>query len=143
MEIITTVISSFSKLTAMQHTTTQSMTWFMACKVSDVPENGGVCVKYQEEQIALFYFTRRGEWFASQNLCPHRRQMAISRGMIGSEAGEPKVACPFHKKTFSLVDGRCLNGDDVCNLKTYPVKVEDNHVYIGFAGNEIREEVLA
>jgi nitrite reductase (NADH) small subunit len=136
MEINTTVITSFSKSITMQQTTTQSMTWFMACKVSDVPENGGVCVKYKDEQIALFYFTRRGEWFASQNLCPHRRQMAISRGMIGSQAGEPKVACPFHKKTFSLVDGRCLNGDDVCSLKTYPVKVEENLVYIGLGGDD-------
>ena len=128
----------------MQHTTTtQSITWFMACTVSDVPENGGVCVKYKDEQIALFNFSRRGEWFASQNLCPHRRQMAISRGMIGSQADEPKVACPFHKKTFSLVDGRCLNGDDVCNLKTYPVKVEEDRVYIGFAHHSNGEEILA
>lgn len=116
----------------MQQTATQSITWFKACNVSDVPENGGVCVRYKDEQVALFHFTRRNEWYASQNLCPHRQQMAISRGMIGSQAGEPKIACPFHKKTFSLVDGRCLNADDICHLKTYPVKVEDNLVYIGF-----------
>lgn len=113
-------------------TATESITWFKACKVTDVPENGGVCVKYKEEQIALFYFARRNEWYASQNLCPHRHQMALSRGMIGSQGGEPKVACPFHKKTFSLVDGRCLNDDHVCQLKTYPVKVENSLVYIGF-----------
>ena len=42
------------------------ITWFPACQVSEVPENGGVCVKYNDEQIALFYFTRRGEWYATQ-----------------------------------------------------------------------------
>jgi nitrite reductase (NADH) small subunit len=50
--------------------------------------------------------------------------------MIGSQSGEPKVACPFHKKTFSLVTGECLNGDD-CSIKTFPVRVENNIVYIG------------
>jgi nitrite reductase (NADH) small subunit len=106
-----------------------SSEWFYACKVFDVPENGGVGVKYGDEQIALFYFTRRGEWYATQNECPHRRQMALSRGMIGSDADEPKVACPFHKKTFSLKTGECLNSDE-CAIKTYAVKVEGDAVFI-------------
>ena len=57
-------------------------------------------------------------------------QMALSRGMIGTLADEPKVACPFHKKTFSLKTGECLSGDEG-SLKTYPVKVEGGKVFIG------------
>ena len=104
--------------------------WFLACPVEDIPENGGACVKFNNEQIAIFNFTRRNEWYATQNLCPHRQQMAISRGMIGSEKDEPKVACPFHKKSFSLENGSCLNGDE-SPLKTYPIKVEDGLIFIG------------
>ena len=111
-------------------TTQQIQTWFAACYTTDVPENGGVCVKHNDEQIAIFHFTRRAEWYATQNECPHRQQMALSRGMIGAMGEEPKVACPLHKKTFSLKTGECLSGD-VCNIKTYPVKVEDGMVYIG------------
>lgn len=106
------------------------LTWFLACRTVDVPANGGVCVKYEDEQIALFHFSRRGEWYATQNMCPHRQQMALSRGMIGTQQDEPKVACPFHKKTFSLVTGECLQGDE-CSIKTYPVKIESGMVYIG------------
>jgi nitrite reductase (NADH) small subunit len=40
------------------------------------------------------------------------------------------VACPFHKKSFSLEDGTCLT-DEGYQLKTYPVKIEDGFVYIG------------
>lgn len=114
--------------------------WFPACRVSDVPTNGGVCVKYNDTQIALFHFTRRGEWYATQNECPHRRQMALSRGMIGSSNDVPKVACPFHKKTFSLVTGECLNGDE-CSITTYPVKVERDLVFIGISENHHHEKV--
>jgi nitrite reductase (NADH) small subunit len=114
----------------MTHTLTEKNTWFLACRAEDVPQNGGVCVKYKDEQIALFNFSRRGEWYASQNLCPHRMQMALSRGMIGSQNGEPKVACPFHKKSFSLIDGKCMGEEDY-RIKTYPVKVENGLVYIG------------
>jgi len=103
--------------------------WLLACRVEDAVENGGVCVKNGDEQIALFYFTRRKEWYATQNECPHRQQMALSRGMIGSIDGEPKIACPFHKKTFSLNTGACLSGDE-CAIKTYNVKVENGLVYV-------------
>ncbi len=113
----------------METMTELTQTWLYACNTQDVPENGGVCVKHGDEQIALFNFSRRGEWFATQNLCPHRRQMALSRGMIGSAGDEPKVACPFHKKTFSLQTGECLNGDE-CAIKTYPVKVEGERIFI-------------
>lgn len=109
---------------------TDKLTWFLACRKDDVPLNGGVCVKYGEEQIAIFHFSRRGEWYATQNMCPHRRQMVLSRGMIGSQNDVPKVACPFHKKTFSLLTGECLN-DEECSIRTYPVKVEQDRVYIG------------
>lgn len=105
--------------------------WIYACKVTDVPLNGGVCVKYKDEQIALFHFARRNAWYATQNLCPHKNQMALSRGMIGTQDGEPKVACPFHKKTFSLEDGRCLSDEMDCALRVYPVKLEEDRVYVG------------
>lgn len=127
----------------MSATLTESYTWFAACSTADVPENGGVCVKYKDGQIALFNFTRRGEWYASQNMCPHRMQMALSRGMIGSTDGEPKVACPFHKRTFSLIDGRCMNGDDCDSITTYPVKVENGKVFIGIPESNDTESVLA
>ena len=107
-----------------------TVNWFFACKALDVPENEGVCVKYEELQIALFNFTRRGQWYATDNLCPHKKQMALSRGMIGSQGEDPKVACPFHKKTFSLVTGECLEGDQ-CSIRTFPVRVNDGNVYIG------------
>src|SRR5918993_4713681 len=103
--------------------------WFAACRVEDAVANGGVCIKYGSTQIALFYFSRPDKWYATQNECPHKKQMALSRGMTGSRGDEHKVACPFHKKTFSLVTGQCLSGDE-CSIQTYPVKIENGLVYI-------------
>ena len=105
--------------------------WFKAAEVAAFPENGGACVKYQDQQIAVFHFKNRNEWYACQNLCPHKQQMILARGLIGDQCGEPKVACPFHKKTFSLLSGENLNGE-CYSVEIYPVKVEDGFVYIGF-----------
>ena len=110
-------------------TITDSLNWTLACKKDDIPENGGACVLINGEQIAIYNFKKRNEWYATQNLCPHKQQMALSRGMIGSVGDEPKVACPFHKKTFSLKSGACLSGDDY-QIKIYPVKVEGESVFL-------------
>jgi nitrite reductase (NADH) small subunit len=104
--------------------------WYKAAKTTDIPENGGACVLYNGKQIAIFNFTIRGEWFATQNMCPHKYEMALSRGIIGDMANEPKVVCPFHKKSFSLKNGECLTGDPY-KIEVYPIKIEDGFVFIG------------
>tara|TARA_R110000868_G_scaffold29420_3_gene109325 strand:+ start:2456 stop:2833 length:378 start_codon:yes stop_codon:yes gene_type:complete len=106
--------------------------WFKAAAVAKFPKNGGACVKYKDKQIAVFNFTREATWYACQNLCPHKMEMVLSRGMIGEDQGIPKVACPLHKNSFSLKTGKHLNGD-LDSLATYPVKIEDGFVYIGFS----------
>lgn len=105
--------------------------WFKAGSIHAFPDNAGACVKYKDKQIAVFHFTTQNQWYACQNLCPHRMEMVLSRGLIGDEKGEPKVACPMHKRTFSLLTGENLNGD-CASIAVYPVKVVDGEVYIGF-----------
>lgn len=104
--------------------------WHPACHIDDVPVDGGACVLLEGKQIAIFHFKRLGTWYATDNECPHKKQMALSRGIIGTQGDEPKVACPFHKKSFSLENGQCLSGDDFC-IATYPVRIENDMVMIG------------
>ncbi len=125
MITIDNIIYKSTKLEDVKH-------WFEVGPVHLFPDNGGECILYKGLQVAVFNFTRRTSWFACQNLCPHKKQMILSRGIIGSEGDEPKVACPFHKKTFSLQTGKNLNGDE-CDLATYPVKIEAGIVYVGFS----------
>ena len=116
--------------------------WFKAAPVHRFPVDGGACVKYQGQQIAVFNFARRGEWYACQNLCPHKQEMALSRGMIGSKDCEPKIACPFHKKNFSLISGENLNGEDY-QIQTYEVKVEEGFVYIDVSSFALTQNAQA
>jgi nitrite reductase (NADH) large subunit len=111
--------------------------WYHVGKVWDFPPDGGAAVRHGHTQIAVFNFASRGEWYASQNMCPHRREFVLSRGMIGDDHGKPKVACPLHKKTFSLETGACLGGEDY-SVRVFPVKVEGDDVYLHLpAANEL------
>ena len=109
----------------------QVTSWFKVGGIHLFDENGGACIKYKDKQIAVFNFKRKNKWYACQNLCPHKMEMVLSRGMLGDHEGIPKVACPLHKKTFSLNTGENLNGD-LEGIAIYPVKVENDVVYVGF-----------
>ncbi len=114
---------------AIADATNGGAAWWRAGEIADFPEGRGIAVEYGNAQIAVFNFSRRGEWYATQNLCPHKRDMVLARGLLGDKAGEPKVACPQHKKQFSLESGRCLSGGDL-RIQVFKVKLEDGAVHV-------------
>jgi len=104
--------------------------WFKTAALSQFNDNGGTAILYKGKQIAVFHFNDTDEWFASQNMCPHKMEMVLSRGLIGDKNGEPKIACPLHKNSFSLKTGQCLTTREL-NIEVYPVKIIDGYVYVG------------
>ncbi len=115
--------------------------WVKVGKVADFPVDGGRAVKYGNTQIAVFRLASRDAWYACQNLCPHKQEMVLSRGIIGDQGGVPKVACPLHKKTFSLESGTCLSGESY-QVEVFPVKVDSGSVYLDLPTEEELEQLL-
>ena len=108
--------------------------------INNVPENGGTTFKYGKHQIAVFNFTDNDQWYATQNLCPHKREMVLSRGLLGDTQGSPKVACPLHKKTFSLETGEGLSDPDY-SIQTFPVKLDGQDILVELPPENILDEV--
>jgi len=75
-------------------------------------------------------------------MCPHKKAFVLARGIIGDAAGEPKVACPLHKKTFSLADGRSLQGEEY-RIKTFSVKIEGDRVFVKLPPIDVLDAQLA
>jgi nitrite reductase (NADH) large subunit len=115
--------------------------WVRLARVDSFPKDGGRTLRYGNTQIAVFNFESRGEWYATQNKCPHMKDMVLGRGLIGDQQGVPKVACPLHKKSFSLVDGHCL-GEDSYKILTFPVKVEDGWVHVELPDEQTAEKMI-
>ncbi len=103
--------------------------WIRVGGVEDFPKDGGVAIRYGNAQIAVYNFVSRGEWYATQNMCPHMKDMVLARGLLGDQKGVPKVACPQHKKTFSLKSGECMSGEAL-RIRTFPIKVENGGVFV-------------
>jgi len=116
--------------------------WVRVGHVSDFPKDGGAAVKHGNVQIAVFNFTTRGEWYACQNMCPHKKAFVLSRGIIGDASGVPKVACPLHKRTFSLQSGESLQNEEY-RVQTFAVRIENDGVYLDLPSTETLEQTLA
>jgi len=104
--------------------------WIRFFNAEQALVNGGCVVRHGEDQIAVFNFKDKTEWYAVENNCPHQNQMVLSRGIMGDQDGEPKIVCPLHKNAYSLKTGKLLNGEHCRNLKTYAIKNENGGIFI-------------
>lgn len=102
--------------------------WVSVGKTSDFPKNAAGAILYGESQLAVFNNEKRGEWYCTQNMCPHKQAFVLSQGIIGDVSGTPKVACPLHKKNFDLKSGAEIDGD--LKIITFQVKIENDDVLV-------------
>lgn len=101
--------------------------WVALVELDDIPVGGGVACLTDDGQIALLR-PDPDHVFAIDNHCSHWNEAVLSRGLLRG-GNEPAVACPLHKRLFSLRTGRCLGGDCAA-LRTWPVRIEDGRVYV-------------
>jgi nitrite reductase (NADH) small subunit len=94
--------------------------WVTVCKKSDLLPGRGVAALINNRQYALF-LTNQGELFAVDNRDPFCDANVMARGIIGDRNGEPKVASPMLKQTFSLQTGICFE-DPTFTINTYQIR---------------------
>ncbi|KAF3222975.1 hypothetical protein TWF106_000769 [Orbilia oligospora] len=102
-------------------------------------------VKRGETQLAVFKI--KGKYYASQQMCPHKRSFVLSDGLIGDDAsGKLWVSCPNHKRNFELNGieaGKCANDDEI-NIAVFEAEErEDGWIYLRLPPVEELDGVLA
>ncbi|OZB50420.1 MAG: nitrite reductase (NAD(P)H) small subunit [Cellulomonas sp. 14-74-6] len=109
--------------------------WTLVCQLTDLVPERGAAALVDGAQVALFRVGDR-EVLAVQQLDPYSGAHVMSRGIVGSRAGAVTVASPMYKQVFDLRTGRCLDpvGKEPHDLRTWPVRVEDDVVLVGRAG---------
>lgn len=103
--------------------------WTPACTLDALTPGRGVAVLLRGgTQVAVFLLTD-GALFAVGNIDPFGRAAVMSRGLVGDRGGEPTVASPLLKQVFSLVDGRCLDVENM-SVGSFEVVSRDGVVYV-------------
>ncbi|KAF2157750.1 nitrite reductase [Myriangium duriaei CBS 260.36] len=100
---------------------------------SDAKTGSSLAVKRGDTQLAVFKI--RGKYYASQQMCPHKRAFVLSDGLIGDDLEKNKlwVSCPFHKRNYELSGERkgMCNNDESVNIAVFEAEErEDGMVYV-------------
>jgi nitrite reductase (NADH) small subunit len=103
--------------------TSSKMSWIEVGRVNDIPPLGARVVSTGEGNIAVFR-TATDEIFAVLDQCPHKGG-PLSQGIVHGRS----VTCPLHNWVLGLDDGVAKAPDEGC-VKTYPVKVQDDIIFL-------------
>lgn len=110
---------------------------------NDSLAGSSVAVKRGDTQLAVFKI--KGRYYASQQMCPHKRAFVLSDGLIGDDNDKLWISCPLHKRNYDLKGenaGKCSNDESV-NIATFPAESrEDGLVYVKLPPVEELDRVL-
>lgn len=95
----------------------------LIASTADVPQGKTHCVSIAGREILLCH-AREG-LFAVDNLCTHAEERLSSGKLKGC-----KLICPLHGAAFDIRDGAALTRPASKPLRTYPVRVEGDEVYL-------------
>jgi len=124
------------------HSMMRAAQWTRLIAADDVPEMGGVAVKYGKSQIAIFNFSVSGKFYASQNMEPAKNSFVLSRGILElKKQSDPTVLEPFHKRAYSLITGKCTDGSSL-RIRMFPVRFKDGNILVKLPSEQALAKIL-
>ena len=94
-----------------------------AAKTDEIPEDEAKRVIIGDLHIAIFNL--EGQFYATGDVCTHA-YASLSEGYVEDGC----VECPLHAGVFDIKTGKAMSLPVVEDIKTYPVRVEGEDIYV-------------
>jgi 3-phenylpropionate/trans-cinnamate dioxygenase ferredoxin component len=106
--------------------------WVAVCPANRLTAQAFACARLGSVDLVLM---RDGDRiFACERFCPHE-QADLSEGRIA----DGRLFCPRHFASFDLRDGNMSAGWPSRDLKVYPVRIEDDKIWIDAGAEGLAE----
>lgn len=103
--------------------------WVTVAARSSLAADSVVGVKVGDLEVAVYHVG--GEFFATDNICPHA-YAHLSGGWLEGDI----IECPLHGGRFEIKTGKVVDGPVDCDIKTFPVRVVGEDIQIDLAAAE-------
>jgi len=103
--------------------TSKDAKWIAVASLSGLTDQTIVCM--QVASVGLILVRDGDQVFACERACPHERA-DLSLGHIT----DGRLHCPRHMAWFDLRDGEISPGWTSRALRRYPVRIENDHIWI-------------
>lgn len=107
------------------------MEFRLACATAELPPGRMKCVDLGGRRILIANVD--GRYCAVDDTCTHE-DASLSRGVLRGQW----VKCPLHGSRFNVCTGEVEEEPAETALCTYPVRVEDGQVCVGFSEEDRR-----
>ena len=97
--------------------------WFFVCDTVGVEEEDIVRFDHLDKTYCI-YLLEDG-FYATDGICTHE-SVHLEEGLVM----DGEIECPMHQGIFNIKSGKAISPPACDDLKTYPVKTENNKVYI-------------
>jgi len=98
--------------------------WIEVCSVDEIDEEDVIRFDYGTQSLAV-YRSDKDEYYATDGFCTHER-VHLSDGLVMGHL----IECPKHNGRFDYTTGAAKKTPACDALKTYPVKVEQDKVFV-------------
>jgi 3-phenylpropionate/trans-cinnamate dioxygenase ferredoxin component len=98
--------------------------WTRACATTDIDREDLIRFDHGSQSFCIFH-APDGAFYATEGLCSHER-VHLCDGLVMDHT----VECPKHNGVFDYRTGEALRAPACVNLRTFPVKVEGDQVYV-------------
>jgi len=93
-------------------------------ETSELPNGARKIVEIDGQAIAVFNIA--GTYYAIADVCSHDDGPVAEGELEGHE-----IECPRHGARFDVRNGKVLSFPAIVDIPSYPVRVEDDEVWVG------------
>ena len=97
--------------------------WKLVCKVDDIEMEDLIRFDYEDKTFCVYRL--EDGFYATDGICTHEA-VHLEEGLVM----DSEIECPMHQGIFDIKSGKAVSPPACDDLKTYPVKVENEEVYI-------------
>jgi nitrite reductase/ring-hydroxylating ferredoxin subunit len=99
--------------------------WRKVARLGDVSDDDVIQVTVEGRCLALFNIA--GQHYVTSGVCTHAHAL-LAQGYLQDDT----IECPLHQGVFHVPTGRAMSPPATQDLETYPVRVADGAILVGF-----------
>lgn len=103
------------------------MPWIDACATDDIDPEDLIRFDHADQTFAI-YHAPDGKFYCTEGMCSHEN-VHLCDGLVMDHL----IECPKHNGQFDYRTGEAMRAPVCVNLKTFPVKVNGDRVFIEVA----------
>ncbi len=97
--------------------------WVYVCENSEIDLEDLKRFDHQNKTYCIYNI--KDGFFATDGMCTHE-DVHLEDGLVTDN----EIECPMHQGIFNIKTGKVIQDPPCDDLRTYPIKVENNKIYI-------------